>query len=102
MHNMLVLYDRETGLLWSQALIPASLAHHLGDWKTRCQHTPALRKGYAGDIDPYSDFYLSNNAGVLCEAVRDRRLLEQIKSTLSFCFVLKDFNPQSRVYGIDR
>jgi hypothetical protein len=86
--NVLVMYDRQTGTLWSQLLGEAIQGRYSGtmleylpawqttwrDWKERHPHTIALEKGYSGNRDPYASYYTSDRAGVLGEAVLDDRL----------------------------
>lgn len=86
--NVLVMYDRQTGSLWSQLLgkalegelsgtsleyVPSWLTTW-GDWKSRCPGTLALVKGYRGGQDPYDSYYESSQAGVLGEDHYDDRL----------------------------
>lgn len=86
--NVLVMYDRETGTLWSQLLGKAIAGEQTGveleylpswqttweDWKSRHPGTLALRKGYSGERDPYFSYYTSGVPGVVGETVRDDRL----------------------------
>lgn len=86
--NVLVMYDRQTGSLWSQLLGEAVAGPMQGtqleyvtswqttwaDWKTRHPDTLALRKGYSGNTDPYAGYYNSNDPGVIGETVNDDRL----------------------------
>jgi hypothetical protein len=86
--NVLVMYDRQTGSLWSQLLGEAvegelqgtklefmpSLQTTWEDWKAQNPNTVALRKGYYGDRDPYDSYYASNQTGVIGQAVLDDRL----------------------------
>jgi hypothetical protein len=86
--NVLVMYDRQTGTLWSQLLGEAvqgdlqgtkleflpSLQTTWADWKTQNPNTLALRKGYSGAFDPYNSYYASGQTGVIGEATRDDRL----------------------------
>ncbi len=86
--NVLVMYDRQTGSLWSQLLGEAVAGPLQGtqleyvaawqttwaDWKARHPDTLALRKGYSGDIDPYTGYYNSNDPGVIGETMSDNRL----------------------------
>ena len=86
--NVLVMYDRQTGTLWSQLLGKAVEGELEGaeleflpswmttweDWKTRHPDTLALRKGYFGDRDPYQSYYLSGQTGVIGETFQDDRL----------------------------
>jgi hypothetical protein len=86
--NVLVMYDRLTGTLWSQLLGEAvegelkgmkleffpSLMTTWADWKQRYPETVALRKGFSGNRDPYSSYYNSPSAGVIGETVTDDRL----------------------------
>lgn len=77
--NVLVMYDRQTGSLWSQLLGVAVDGEMRGipleylpswqttweEWKTRYPDTLALRKGYSGDRDPYVSYYASSSAGAI-------------------------------------
>ncbi len=86
--NVLVMYDRQTGSLWSQLLGEAVRGDLQGtrleflpswmttweDWKSRHPETLALRKGYSGNYDPYDSYYASRQTGVIGETVRDNRL----------------------------
>lgn len=86
--NVLVMYDRQTGSLWSQLLGEAvegefkgtsleffpSWQTTWGEWKTRHPDTLALVKGYKGDRDPYESYYTTDRAGVLGEDHPDTRL----------------------------
>lgn len=77
--NVLVMYDRQTGSLWSQLLglsvdgeLKGMQLEYLPswqttweDWKTRYPDTLALRKGYSGDRDQYDSYYASSSAGVI-------------------------------------
>ncbi len=86
--NALVMYDRETGSLWSQILgqaiqgplkgtsleyVPA-LHTTWADWKAQHPDTLALVKGYYGAFTPYADYYQSADAGVIGETRTDNRL----------------------------
>ncbi len=86
--NVLVMYDRQTELLWSQLLGEAVDGPLVGskleflpawqttwsDWKERYPNTLALRKGFSGSYDPYSRYYASPEAGVIGESIQDERL----------------------------
>ncbi len=86
--NVLVMYDRQTGTLWSQLLGEAvegelqgmkleflpSIQTTWEDWKLGYPDTLALRKGYYGSRDPYDSYYASSQAGVIGEATMDDRL----------------------------
>lgn len=86
--NVLVMYDRQTGSLWSQLLGKAVEGELTGtelefftswlttweDWKTRHPGTLALVKGYKGLSDPYDSYYNSEQTGVLGEKYQDDRL----------------------------
>jgi hypothetical protein len=86
--NVLVMYDRQTGSLWSQLLGEAVQGEMLGtkleflpafqttweDWKTTHPNTVALEKGYAGDFDPYEGYYRSAAEGVLGASQVDERI----------------------------
>jgi hypothetical protein len=86
--NVLVMYDRQTGTLWSQLLGEAVEGELKGtklsflpswqttwaDWKAQHPDTLALRKGYSGDFDPYESYYASSQTGVIGESLDDDRL----------------------------
>jgi hypothetical protein len=86
--NVLVMYDRQTGSLWSQLLGEAVEGELKGakldffpswmttweEWKTRYPDTLALVKGYSGGFDPYESYYESAAPGVIGEARSDDRL----------------------------
>ena len=86
--NVLVMYDRATGSLWSQLLGKAvegplkgkeleylpSWQTTWADWKARYPETLALQKGYSGIRDPYASYYQSQSAGVIGETFSDGRL----------------------------
>jgi hypothetical protein len=86
--NVLVMYDRATGSLWSQLLGKAvegprkdqeleylpSWQTTWADWKARHPETQALQKGYSGIRDPYTSYYQSQSAGVIGETFSDGRL----------------------------
>lgn len=86
--NVLVMYDRQTGSLWSQLLGEAVEGPLKGtrleflpawqttwqDWKTRYPQTLAIQKGYSGSFDPYERYFRSSDAGVIGEAIEDQRL----------------------------
>jgi hypothetical protein len=86
--NVLVMYDRQTGTLWSQLLGEAVEGELKGtkleflpawqttwaDWKAHNPNTLALRKGYFGSSDPYTDYYASSEAGVIGRDQSDDRL----------------------------
>jgi hypothetical protein len=86
--NVLVMYDRQTDSLWSQLIGEAVEGELAGtkleylpswmttwsDWKTRYPDTVALEKGYSGQVDPYTGYYLSEEAGVIGEDHKDDRL----------------------------
>ncbi len=86
--NVLVMYDRQTGSLWSQLLGEAVEGELKGtqleflpawqttwqEWKSRYPQTLALQKGYSGGFDPYERYFRSADAGVIGEAIEDRRL----------------------------
>ena len=87
--NALVMYDHQTGSLWSQFLgqaVKGSLngtrLEHLssqlttwGDWKRQYPDTQALEKGSSSSSDPYASYYRGSRAGILGEAYSDDRLL---------------------------
>jgi hypothetical protein len=82
------MYDRQTGTLWSQLLGEAVEGELKGtkleflpawqttwaDWKAHNPNTLALRKGYFGSSDPYTDYYASSEAGVIGRDQSDDRL----------------------------
>ena len=86
--NVLVMYDRQTGSLWSQLLGEAVEGPLLGtkldfvpswqttwsDWKEQHPDTIALDKGYAGSRDPYTGYYNSSSSGVIGQSTVDDRL----------------------------
>ena len=86
--NVMVMYDRQTGTLWSQLLGEAVEGELEGtkleflpawqttwaDWKARHPDTLALEKGYFGDADPYQYYYEDGRAGVIGETNTDERL----------------------------
>lgn len=86
--NVLVMFDRQTGTLWSQILGRAVDGELAGtklesiaatqttwaNWKELHPGTVALRKGYRGARDGYTSYYLSGQAGVLGETRQDDRL----------------------------
>jgi hypothetical protein len=85
--NVLVMYDRSTGSLWSQLLGEAVEGKLLGtkltyvpsqmttwaDWKAQHPDTLALVKGGARR-DPYTSYYQSGAAGVIGQTYQDDRL----------------------------
>jgi hypothetical protein len=86
--NVLVMYDRQTGSLWSQLLGEAVEGPLKGtklefvrswqttweDWKARYPDTVALEKGFGGNYDPYTSYYNSSQSGVLGDNREDNRL----------------------------
>jgi hypothetical protein len=86
--NVLVMYDRQTGTLWSQLLGEAVEGELKGtkleflpawqttwaDWKNQHPESLALRKGYFGAADPYDSYYQSSQSGVIGEDHFDDRL----------------------------
>jgi hypothetical protein len=86
--NVLVMYDRQTGTLWSQLLGEAVEGELTGtkleflpawqttweDWKNQHPDTQALRKGYFGSVDPYEGYYQSAQSGVIGQDHFDERL----------------------------
>ncbi len=123
--NVLVMYDRQTGSLWSQLLGEAVEGELKGtrleflpswqttwaDWKAQHPETRALRKGFSGTRDPYVSYYASGQAGVLGEAVRDDRLyvkefvigVEQNGDSVAFPFGTLNDEPviNHQVGGVD-
>ncbi len=86
--NTLVMYDRETGSLWSQLLgqavdgplagtsleyVPA-VHTTWADWRRQHPNTLALVKGFVGHRDAYAGYFRSGDAGVIGETFRDDRL----------------------------
>ena len=89
--NTLVMYDRQTGSLWSQLLgeavegplrgttltyVPA-VHVSWASWRDAHPDTLALVKGLADGQDPYQSYYLSNRTGVIGETFQDTRLDEK-------------------------
>ena len=86
--NVMVMYDRQTGSLWSQLLGRAIEGQFEGteleflpswmmtwqEWKARHSDTLALVKGDSGGRDPYDAYYETDQAGVLGEERYDDRL----------------------------
>ena len=87
--NVLVMYDRQTGSLWSQLLGEAVEGDLVGtkltfvpswmttweEWKAMHPDTVALDKGSrVGKRDSYDSYYVSSSAGVIGETFRDERL----------------------------
>ncbi len=87
--NVLVMYDRQTGSLWSQLIGESIEGEMIGtklefvpswmttwaQWKEMHPETLALRKGYVGIRDPYErGYYDSPDAGVIGETFSDDRL----------------------------
>jgi hypothetical protein len=87
--NVLVMYDRQTGSLWSQLLGEAVEGDLLGtklafmpswmttwaEWKAMHPETVALDKGARrGKQDSYDSYYTSPAAGVIGETFQDDRL----------------------------
>ncbi len=85
--NVLVMYDRQTGTLWSQLLGEAVEGELIGtkleflpsvvttweDWKTQYPDTLAIQKGRLTG-DSYTSYYGSSAAGVIGETFQDDRL----------------------------
>ncbi len=85
--NALVMYDRQTGTLWSQLLgeavsgpLVSTQLEHLPatmttweNWRELHPDTLALQKGYEGVRDPYTGYYQGTSLGVLgVENIDDR------------------------------
>lgn len=82
------MYDRQTGTLWSQLLGEAVSGPLQGtkleflpafqttweDWKTQHPDSIALKKGYYGNKDQYSNYYESADSGVIGSTNNDNRL----------------------------
>ena len=89
--NVLVMYDRNTGSLWSQILGEAVEGPLVGtkleflpafqttwsEWKSQHPESLALQKGYFGVRDPYSRYYASGQTGVIGTTNYDDRLYEK-------------------------
>ncbi len=87
--NALVMYDRETGSLWSQflgmavdgplketrlELLPSEITTW-GEWKKQHPTSLALDRGFTGPgSDRYMGYYRSSRAGVMGESNPDGRL----------------------------
>ena len=86
--NVLVMYDRQTGTLWSQLLgeavsgplqrtklefLPAFMTTW-EDWKSQHPDSIALKKGYYGNRDQYSSYYQSSSSGVIGSTNNDNRV----------------------------
>ena len=86
--NALVMFDRETGTLWSHFLsqaisgplkgtklenVPVTLTPW-GKWVETYPDTLALNKGFSGSSDPYTGYYRDRSAGVIGEMHVDDRL----------------------------
>ena len=86
--NALVMFDRETGSLWSHFLSKAISGELQGTklenvpltltpwskWVETHPDTLALDKGFAGSSDPYDRYYRDRNPGVIGERHEDDRL----------------------------
>ena len=87
--NVLVMYDRQTGSLWSQLLGESVEGDLIGtkldfvpswmttweEWKAMHPETVALDKGFrVGKRDSYDGYYASPSAGVIGETLSDDRL----------------------------
>ena len=91
--NALVMYDRESGTLWSQFLsigvkgefagreleIVPLVQTTYGEWVKEHPDTLVLDKGRRGSSDPYDSYYTSNSAGVIGESNDDDRLRRKDK-----------------------
>ena len=89
--NTLVMYDRNTGSLWTQILGEAIEGDLIGTtleyvpaihttWaEGKAQHpdSQALVKGYFGNRDQYASYYSSGQTGVIPEVNNDDRLPEK-------------------------
>ena len=86
--NALVMFDRETGTLWSHFLskgvagqlkgtklenVPLTLTTW-SKWVETYPNTLALQKGFSGTNDPYTRYYGDRQAGVIGEMHVDDRL----------------------------
>ena len=86
--NVMVMYDRQTDSLWSQLIgeavegpLEGAKLEYLPSWQTtwadwKAQHpdTVAIKKGFAGPLDPYSYYYKNADLGVLGESRFDERV----------------------------
>ena len=86
--NVMVLYDRQTETLWSQLIGEAVQGPLKGakleylpswqttwaDWKAQHPNTVAIKKGFAGPLDPYAYYYKNADLGVLGESRTDERV----------------------------
>jgi len=86
--NVLVMYDRETGTLWSQLLGEAVSGELVGtkleflpavmttweSWREMHPDSLAIKKGFFGNNDPYLNYYYSKDAGVIGSTNLDERL----------------------------
>jgi len=91
--NALVMYDHQSGTLWSQFLsqgVKGELAGRrleiiplvqttFGQWVREHPDTAILDKGRSGSSDPYDGYYANNDAGVIGESVYDERLARKDK-----------------------
>ena len=91
--NALVMYDHQSGTLWSQFLsrgvkgefagryletIPIVQTTY-GQWVREHPDTAVLDKGRRGSSDPYDGYYVNNDAGVIGESIVDDRLARKDK-----------------------
>jgi hypothetical protein len=86
--NALVMYDHQSGSLWSQFLsqgvkgkfagrrleIEPIVQTTFGQWVREHPDTALLDKGRSGSADRYGGYYTSNAAGVIGESNSDDRL----------------------------
>jgi len=85
--NALIMYDRQTRSLWSHFLSEGIEGEYKGvkltnvplvlttweEWRTSFPETKALLKGESS-FDPYTSYYMRDDAGVIGESNRDERL----------------------------
>jgi hypothetical protein len=114
--NVLVMYDRQTGTLWSQLLGEAVEGSLLGTkldfvpswmmnweaWQEIHPETLALDKGgQVGGRDVYEGYYRSGSAGVIGETLSDDRLytkefvvgVELADASVAYPFSVLNFEP---------
>jgi len=91
--NALVMYDHQSGTLWSQFLsqgvkgkfagrrleIVPLVQTTFGQWISEHPDTAILDKGRSGSSDRYDGYYVNNAAGVIGESVIDDRLARKDK-----------------------
>jgi hypothetical protein len=91
--NALVMYDHQSGTLWSQFLsqgvkgefagrrleIVPLVQTTFGQWVSEHPDTVILDKGRSSSFDRYDSYYVNNDAGVIGESVNDDRLARKDK-----------------------